>query len=80
MRYGKEKRPTKECNTGEEDEETETASDIMFIKENLAILHKYYVQLAVEERGKIERAIIEFERVYLPPIGTESGKLDVGKE
>jgi hypothetical protein len=46
----------------------QVAAGIMYIPENLALLRKHYVDIAVEEGGEVERAIIELEKKYLPPL------------
>jgi hypothetical protein len=56
---------------------SDVASDIMYIRENIDILRKYYVTIAVQERGEMERSMIELEKMFLPPI--EESLDDVGK-
>ncbi len=58
----------------------------MYICENLALLRKHYVDIAVEEGGEVERAIIELEKKYLPPLRkaeaeneSDEDEMDVGK-
>ncbi len=41
----------------------------MFIKENLGILHKYYVTLAKGNKTKDQKYLIKMEMKYLPLLG-----------
>jgi hypothetical protein len=53
---------------------------IMFIKENLGILHKYYVTLAKGNKKKDWQYLIEMEMKYLPLLGKGDGDdIDVGQ-
>jgi hypothetical protein len=54
----------------------EVAAEIMYIRENLPLLHKYYVDIAVDERGEFQRGIIEMEKKYLPPIGNAEADME----
>jgi hypothetical protein len=45
------------------------AQRIMFIKENLGILHKYYVTLAKGNKTKDQKYLIKMEMKYLPLLG-----------
>jgi hypothetical protein len=54
----------------------EVAAEIMYIRENLPLLRKYYVDIAVEERGEFWRAMIEMEKKYLPPIGNAEADME----
>ncbi len=52
----------------------------MFIKENLGILHKYYVTLAKGNKKKDWQYLIEMEMKYLPLLGKGDGDdIDVGQ-
>ena len=46
----------------------EVAQRIMFVKENLSILHKHYHTLAMRERRNDKQFMIEYEIKYLPPL------------
>ncbi len=41
----------------------------MFIKENLGILHKYYVSLAKGNKTEDQQYLIKMEMRYLPLLG-----------
>ncbi len=58
----------------------EVAQKIMFIKENLGILHKYYVSLAKGDKTEDQQYLIEMEMEYLPLLGGGDGNdnIDVG--
>ncbi len=45
----------------------------MFIKENLGILHKYYVSLAKGNKTEDEKYLIKTEMKYLPLLGEGEG-------
>jgi hypothetical protein len=49
------------------------AQRIMFIKENLGILHKYYVTLAKGNKTKDQKYLIGMEMKYLPLLGEGDG-------
>ncbi len=57
------------------------AQRIMFIKENLGILHKYYVSLAKGDKTEDQQYLIEMEMKYLPLLGDGDGddNIDVGQ-
>jgi hypothetical protein len=64
----------------------EVAQRIMFVKENLSILHKHYHTLALRERSKDQQFMVEYEMNYLPPLeglsleDNENGQIiDVGQ-
>jgi hypothetical protein len=53
---------------------------IIFIKENLGILHKYYVSLAKGNRTEDQQYLIKMEIKYLPLLGEGDGDhIDVGQ-
>jgi hypothetical protein len=58
---------------------SEVAADIMYIRENLVIMRKHYVEIALRERGEIDRMMIELEKKYLPPVVVDETALDLGK-
>jgi hypothetical protein len=45
----------------------EVAQQIMFVKENLSILHKHYHTLAMRDRSNDWQFMVEYEMNYLPP-------------
>jgi hypothetical protein len=49
------------------------AQRIMFIKENLGILHKYYVSLAKGNKTEDQKYLIKMELKYLPLLGEGDG-------
>ncbi len=52
----------------------------MFIKENLGILHKYYVSLAKEDKTEDQQNLIKMEMKSLPLLGEGDGdNIDVGQ-
>ncbi len=52
---------------------------IMFIKENLGILHKNYVSLAKGNKTEDQQCLIKMEMKYLPLLGEGDGdSIDVG--
>jgi hypothetical protein len=56
------------------------AQRIMFIKEKLGILHKYYVSLAKGNKTEDQQYLIEMEMKYLPLLGEGDGdNNDVGQ-
>ncbi len=60
--------------------EPRVAQRIMFIKENLGILHKYYASLAKGNKTDNQQYLIEMEMKYLPLLGVgDGGDIDVGK-
>jgi hypothetical protein len=58
---------------------SEVAADIMYIRENLVIMRKHYVEIVLRERGEIDRMMIELEKKYLPPVVVDETALDLGK-
>ena len=44
------------------------AQRMMFIKENLSVLHKYYGSLAERDRTEDKYYLIDMEKTYLPPL------------
>ena len=60
----------------------EVAQRIMFVKENLGILHKHFKTLATAERDEEQQFMVEYEKKYLPPLEEDSnaGKIDVGQD
>jgi hypothetical protein len=56
------------------------AQRIMFIKENLGILHKYYVSLAKGDKAEDQQYLIKMVMKYLPLLGEGNGDdIDVGQ-
>ncbi len=52
----------------------------MFIKENLGILHKYYVSLAKGDKAEDQQYLIKMVMKYLPLLGEGNGDdIDVGQ-
>jgi hypothetical protein len=52
----------------------------MFIKENLGILHKYYVSLAKGNKTEDQQYLIEMKMKYLSLLGEGDGdNIDVGQ-
>jgi hypothetical protein len=49
------------------------AQRIMFIKENLGILHEYYVSLAKGDKTEDQKCLIKMEMKYLPLLGGGDG-------
>ncbi len=45
----------------------------MFIKENLGILHEYYVSLAKGDKTEDQKCLIKMEMKYLPLLGGGDG-------
>ncbi len=50
------------------------AQRIMFIKENLGILHKYYVSLAKGNKTEDQKYLIKMEMKYLPLLREGDGE------
>ncbi len=46
---------------------------MMFIKEKLSVLHKYYGSLAARDRTEDKYYLIELETTCLPPLGEYDG-------
>jgi hypothetical protein len=44
------------------------AQQIMFVKENLSILHKHYHTLAMKEKYDSRQLMVEYEMNYLPSL------------
>jgi hypothetical protein len=59
----------------------EVAQRIMFVNENLSILHKHYQTLAMKEKGDDRQFMVEYEMNYLPPLESDKDghKIDVGQ-
>ena len=57
------------------------AQRMMFIKENLSVLHKYHGSLAEHDITEDKYYLIELEKTYLPPLGEYDGDdlIDVGQ-
>jgi hypothetical protein len=56
------------------------AQRIMFIKENLGILHKYDVSLAKGNKTEDQQYLIKMEMMHLPLLGEDDGDdIDVGQ-
>jgi hypothetical protein len=56
------------------------AQRIMIIKENLGILHKYYVSLAKGNKTEDQQYLIKMEMKYTPLLGEGYGdNIDVGQ-
>jgi hypothetical protein len=56
------------------------AQRVMFIKENLGILHKYYVSLPKGNKSEDQQNLIKMEMKYLPLLGEGDGDdIDVGQ-
>jgi hypothetical protein len=49
----------------------EVAQRIMFVKENLSILHKHYHTLVMRERSNDQQFMVQCEMNYLPPLPLE---------
>jgi hypothetical protein len=54
---------------------------MMFITENLSVLHKYYDSLAKRDTTEDKYFLIELDKTYLPPLGEGDGDdhIDVGQ-
>jgi hypothetical protein len=53
---------------------------IMFIKENLGIIHTYYVSIAKGDKTEDEQYLIKIEMKYLPLLGEGDGdNINVGQ-
>jgi hypothetical protein len=46
---------------------------MMFIMENLSVLHKYYGSLAKCDTTEYKYFLIKLEKTYLPPLGEGDG-------
>jgi hypothetical protein len=46
----------------------EVAQQIMFVKENLSILHKHYHTLAMKEKDDSRKFMVEYDMNYLPSL------------
>ena len=53
---------------------------MMFITENLSVLHKYYGSVAKHDTTEDKYFLIKLEKTYLPPLGEGDGDdhIDVG--
>ncbi len=54
---------------------------MMFIMENLSVLHKYYGSLAKHDTTEDKYFLIELEKTHLPTLGEVDGDdhIDVGQ-
>ena len=61
--------------------EAKVSQRMMFITENLSVLHKYYGSLAKHDTTEDKYFSIELEKTYLPPLGGGDGDdhIDVGQ-
>jgi hypothetical protein len=61
--------------------EAKVSQRMMFITENLSVLHKYYGSPAKRDTTEDKHFLIKLEKTYLPPLGKGDGDdhIDVGQ-